>query len=69
MRNSNPRKGEGMLVVTRRLGESVTIGSEIEVTLLKSKEGRIRLGIRAPRELPVCRANGNGLASPDDGER
>jgi ribosomal protein S1 len=58
--SQNPRKGDGMLVITRRLGESVTIGQDIEVTLLKSKEGRIRLGIRAPRDLDVSRKDGDG---------
>lgn len=46
----------GLLVVTRRLGESVKVGEDVEVFVLKSKEGRVRLGIRAPRSTSVSRA-------------
>jgi carbon storage regulator len=44
-----------MLVLTRRAGESIIIGDDIEVRVLTIAGDRIRLGIRAPREVPVYR--------------
>lgn len=45
-----------MLCLTRRVGESVRIGGEIVVTVLESSAGRVRLGIEAPRFVPVARS-------------
>jgi carbon storage regulator len=45
-----------MLVLTRRVGESVLIGGEITVTVLDIKGDSIRLGIDAPRETRIQRA-------------
>ncbi len=44
-----------MLTLTRRIGEHIVIGSSITVTVLSVSRGRARLGISAPRELPVHR--------------
>ncbi len=44
-----------MLVLTRKLNESIRIGDQIEVVVLKVSGDRVRLGIRAPREIPVHR--------------
>ena len=44
-----------MLVLTRRSGESIMIGDDIEVRVLTIAGDKIRLGIRAPREVPVYR--------------
>jgi carbon storage regulator len=44
-----------MLVLTRRRGETVHIGTEISVTVLAVDGNRIRIGIDAPREIPVWR--------------
>lgn len=40
-----------MLILTRRLDEAVTIGDDIEVTVLNVRDGRVTLGIRAPNKL------------------
>lgn len=45
-----------MLSLTRRKGERITIGSDIEVTVLSVAGNRVRLGIRAPRQMPIYRA-------------
>ena len=44
-----------MLVLTRRCGESVTIGPDIRVVVLGLKSGQVRLGIEAPPTVAVHR--------------
>ncbi|MFS0713235.1 carbon storage regulator CsrA [Microbacterium sp. 2P01SA-2] len=45
-----------MLVLTRRVGEKVLIGDDIELTVLEVKGDSIRLGIEAPRSTRIQRA-------------
>ena len=45
-----------MLVLTRKIGERIIIGSDIEVVVLKAAGNRVRIGINAPTEVPVLRA-------------
>jgi len=45
-----------MLVLTRKVGESLLIGGEIEVTLLEIKGDSVRIGVKAPRETRIQRA-------------
>ena len=44
-----------MLVLTRKTNQSIMIGDDIEVTVLAVARDKIRLGITAPREIPVYR--------------
>ena len=44
-----------MLVLTRKSNESITIGSDIQVTVLKIDKDQVRLGIKAPPKVPVHR--------------
>ena len=44
-----------MLVLTRKLNESVMIGDEIEICILDIRGEKVRLGIKAPREIMVHR--------------
>jgi carbon storage regulator len=44
-----------MLVLTRRLGETIVIDGEISVTVVAIKGDRIRLGIKAPANVTVDR--------------
>ena len=44
-----------MLVLTRKRGEQIVIDGRIVVTLLDTRDGRARLGIKAPQEIPVHR--------------
>ena len=44
-----------MLVLTRKTNQSIMIGDEIEVSVLAVSRDKIRLGITAPRDIPVYR--------------
>ena len=44
-----------MLVLTRKPNQSIMIGDEIEITVLAVGSDRVRIGIQAPREIPVFR--------------
>ena len=44
-----------MLVLTRKAEESITIGNHIKVTVLEVRGHQVKLGIDAPREIPVNR--------------
>ena len=44
-----------MLVLSRRIGERLVIDDNIIVTVVEIRGGQVRLGIEAPREIPVRR--------------
>jgi len=44
-----------MLVLTRKSRQSIMIGDDIEVSVLSIMGDKVRLGIQAPREIPVFR--------------
>ena len=44
-----------MLALTRKKGESLVINNNIEITVLESRGDQIKLGISAPKEVPVYR--------------
>ena len=44
-----------MLILTRRIGETIKIGDEITVTVLGVKGNQVRLGVGAPRDVAVHR--------------
>ena len=44
-----------MLVLSRRVGESITIGDDVVVTVLEVRGDVVRVGIDAPRSVPVHR--------------
>ena len=61
-----------MLVLSRKLGEQVYIGSDIKVSVLEIKGGRVRIGVSAPQSVPVRRSeirrrNGASADRPRDG--
>jgi len=44
-----------MLILTRRVGETLMIGDEVTVTVLGVKGNQVRIGVNAPRDVPVHR--------------
>ncbi len=44
-----------MLVLSRKANESIQIGNDIVITVVELSRGRVRLGIDAPKEVPVHR--------------
>ncbi|RFU68297.1 carbon storage regulator [Peribacillus saganii] len=44
-----------MLVLTRKNGESIKIGEDIEITILTSKNDQVKIGIKAPDNIEIVR--------------
>ena len=44
-----------MLILTRKVNETLMVGDDVSVTVLGIKGGQIRIGINAPREIAVHR--------------
>ena len=44
-----------MLILTRRVGETLMVGDEVTVTVLGVKGNQVRIGVNAPREIAVHR--------------
>ena len=64
-----------MLVLTRKIDESINIGSNITVSVLEIKGSQVKIGIKAPKNIPVHRTevyesimmeNIRASQSPDD---
>jgi carbon storage regulator len=48
--------GADMLVLSRKIGESIVIGDQVTITILDVRGDQIRLGIEAPRDVTVHRS-------------
>ena len=44
-----------MLILTRKVGELLMIGDEVEITVLGIKGGQVRLGVNAPKSIAIHR--------------
>ena len=58
-----------MLVLTRKNLESIQIGSEVRITVVKVEHGRVRLGIEAPDDVVIVRQELVKAAGGSAGER
>ena len=45
-----------MLVIGREVGEVITIGDDIRIMVVETRDGMVRFGVSAPRDVPVHRA-------------
>ena len=52
-----------MLVLSRKVGEDILIGDQVRVRVVATNRGQVRLGISAPRDIEVLRAE---LAAYDE---
>jgi carbon storage regulator len=55
-----------MLILTRRPGETIQVGSEIEITVLEIRGNQVRLGIVAPPDVLVLRSELANTRRPID---
>ena len=44
-----------MLIITRKKGESLMIGEDIEIIVSKIDDGSVKIGIKAPRDIEILR--------------
>lgn len=49
------KRGVSLLVITRKKGESILIGDDIEITISKVEDGSVKLAINAPKEMTILR--------------
>ncbi|PBJ83462.1 carbon storage regulator [Lysobacteraceae bacterium NML93-0399] len=57
-----------MLILTRRVGETLMIGDEVSVTVLGVKGNQVRIGITAPKDVAVHREEIYQRIHREDGE-
>ena len=57
-----------MLVLTRKPGEKIHIGSDVTITVLVVKDNKIRIGIDAPQDVPVIRSELNEFHSATEAD-
>jgi carbon storage regulator CsrA len=54
-----------MLILSRRVGESVVIGEDISITVLRVKGNQVRLGVNAPKSIAVQREEVSERIQPE----
>ncbi len=67
------KEGSERLVLSRKLGETICLGEKMFLTVVDIERGKVRLGIEAPRDVPIVRQellanddpNGGKPAAPE----
>lgn len=49
------KRGEHMLVLSRKVGETIWIGEDVEIIITEVKGDQVKIGIQAPRSIDVIR--------------
>jgi carbon storage regulator len=62
-------EGLPMLILTRRPGESIQVGENIEISILEIRGNQVRIGINAPPDVLVLRSELVEAARPGDDNR
>ena len=57
-----------MLILTRKSGETITIGENIQIRVLGVKGGQVRIGVDAPREVSVNREEVHVRVQAEEGD-
>ncbi len=55
-----------MLVLSRKKDESIAVGSDVKITVLKLEKGRVKLGIEAPDSIRITRPEVHGIPKEGD---
>lgn len=58
-----------MLVLTRKDGETLLIGSDIRIKIVKATNGSVKIGIDAPKNVEILREELNGSITESNGNR
>jgi len=58
-----------MLVLSRQKDESIMIGDNVEITIVDVRGGKVRLGIAAPKDIPVHRREVYEAIQREKGEK
>ena len=54
-----------MLVLSRKIGQSIYVGDDITITVVQIRAGRVRIGITAPKKLAIARDNAKQRTQQD----
>ncbi len=55
-----------MLILTRKIGETIQIGNDVEVVVLQVARGKVKLGFAGPRSVPVRRGEPKSSLRPPE---
>ncbi len=46
---------DNMLILNRKVGESIILGDNVEVKILEIQDGRVKIGVEAPKDISILR--------------
>lgn len=55
-----------MLVLSRKVNETIQIGDQIQITVLETRKGNVRIGIAAPRDIQISRPEKTPQSIPQE---